>query len=502
MNIVNKIRKEFLSNKKIDPIAKKYHCSWSTINKIVNSSPDELAVRGQRKRTKLLFTPELQARIIELLDLQDSKKVHRKQRYKAPALFKILRAENLYSGSPRYFRQILKSIQDHRKSTNPKTYLELSFTPGEYLQIDHGEADVIIHGQRITGFLFVAAVPGMVLRFCQFFPTKSQEAWGEFHERAFKFFSGIFKFCIYDNDSVLKVAKTQGKTLFMDGLQSHYGFEAIFCNKAAGWEKGAVENAVGYCRSNFLPGLPAYESIENLNEHLKFESHQDGLKERSIEKKSEDSTLNKMFERLLPLAREKTWGKWLEVKINSMQLFSFDKYQYSVPEKFVGSILKVLATVDKIIIYDGQEIVFTHERLFWGEKDTLILDHYLDQISRKPNAYKFSKVVQQTIFTPELETVREILFNRLGEGAGAREFIQVLLLKRVTSDESFSNAIKFAISYGGVTSNAVSALIRQLEIESHNKECPREMIPENLQRHSLGEFNLNIYQQLITEGGF
>jgi hypothetical protein len=339
MDVINKIRKEFKAKKKIDPIAKKYNCSWATVNAIVHSTEDELARRGHRKRKTKILNEDVEKRLIELLDEEQFKNIHRKQRYKSPALFKILKAEKIFSGSPRYFRQILKSVRDKQKSSNPKTYLELVFTTGEYLQIDHGEAEVLINNHRASGYLFVAAVPGKSLRFCQFFLTKSQEAWGEFHERTFKFFNGVFKYCLYDNDSVLRVAKTQAKTLFLDSLESHYSFEGIFCNKAAGWEKGAVENGVGYCRRNFLPGLPSYESIETLNDHLKYESNQDGLKDHYHEKISKVIFLKEIQERLLPMTSTKTWGKWSEVKINSMQLFTYDKYQYSVPEKYVGSVL-------------------------------------------------------------------------------------------------------------------------------------------------------------------
>jgi len=78
----------------------------------------------------------------------------------------------------------------------------------------------------------------------------------------------------------------------------------------------------------------------------------------------------------------------------------------------------------------------------------------------------------------------------------------LLTLKRVTTPDNFSTSIQFAISYGGVTSNAVSSFIKQLELESTHKECPRELISEDLLRHSVGEFDLYIYQQLITDGGF
>ncbi|NOT80284.1 MAG: hypothetical protein HOP07_14915 [Bacteriovoracaceae bacterium] len=61
----------------------------------------------------------------------------------------------------------------------------------------------------------------------------------------------------------------------MNDMENYYNFEAIFCNKAAGWEKGSVENGVGYCRRNFLPGLPSFETMNSLNNYLKMCSHQD-----------------------------------------------------------------------------------------------------------------------------------------------------------------------------------------------------------------------------------
>lgn len=74
----------------------------------------------------------------------------------------------------------------------PKTYLELIFPLGEFLQLDHGEAEVHYLGQIKIGYLFTASVPGYCLRYCQFYLTKGSESWGDFHERSFVFFGGIF----------------------------------------------------------------------------------------------------------------------------------------------------------------------------------------------------------------------------------------------------------------------------------------------------------------------
>lgn len=51
-------------------------------------------------------------------------------------------------------------------------------------------------------------------------------------------------------------------------LRSHYLFDSVFCNVAAAWEKGAVENLVGYVRQNCLTPVPSVNSIEELNSLL------------------------------------------------------------------------------------------------------------------------------------------------------------------------------------------------------------------------------------------
>lgn len=502
MDVVNKIIKEFHHTKKVDPIAQKFNCSWATVNKIVHATDAELACRGKRKRDALIITSAVTNAINRILDDEENQNVHRKQRHHSPALFKKLKDEGIYHGSPRSLRRILQKIRQERMQKQAPTYLELAFDSGEYLQLDHGEVELMLNSFRIKGYLFVAAVPGKALRYCQVFLTKSQEAWGEFHERAFHFFNGVFKYCIYDNDSVLRYAKTASNTLFMNSLESHYGFEGIFCNLAAGWEKGAVENAVNYCRSNFLPGLPAYESIYLLNDYLKMESHLDTQAIHYREKISKTESFDNLVQKLLPCPSPFLWGKWDDLHVNSMQVVRYGNYQYSVPEKFVGANLKTYITVDKIILYYEQECVYEHDRIYFGQKDALIIEHYLEQLAKKPRAFKYSKVVQQSSFSADLTKVQSMLLLKMEEREAHKEFVQVLLLKRATIPANFDAAIKLAISYGGVASNGISSIIKQLEIEQNVKSLDKELLPQHLLRHTYGECDLYAYQQLIPEGGF
>jgi hypothetical protein len=59
-----------------------------------------------------------------------------------------------------------------------------------------------------------------------------------------------------------------------------------------------------------------------------------------------------------------------------------------------------------------------------------------------------------------------------------------------------------ALSYGGINSNAISLIIKQLEIGDKIANCPDELLPENLLVHKMKDYDLKIYQQLLPEGGF
>lgn len=51
-------------------------------------------------------------------------------------------------------------------------------------------------------------------------------------------------------------------------LEAHYGFEAVFCNVAAGWEKSNVENAVAIVRRIAFTPMPRVDSFETLQNHV------------------------------------------------------------------------------------------------------------------------------------------------------------------------------------------------------------------------------------------
>lgn len=71
--------------------------------------------------------------------------------------------------------------------------------------------------------------------------------------------------------SMVASIKADGKRKMTESFArfvNHYGFEAVFCNKGAGNEKGNVENKVGYLRRNYLVPVLEFSDIRQFNRQM------------------------------------------------------------------------------------------------------------------------------------------------------------------------------------------------------------------------------------------
>lgn len=498
MTNISRIRKEhFVNAKSVNQIAQEFSISWCTAKKYLDLPKEDLKDRGKRPYKKShIGNLEVIERIKAYLNLEIDNKIKKKQRYTANYMYKKLKSEGIFTGCDRYFRKLVKKIRKQLdQNMNPvKSYLELDFPLGEFLQLDHGPVEIEWQGSVRDAYLFVSSVPGYSLRFCQLYLTKGSEAWGQFHEESFQFFGGVFNNCIYDNDTVLKSGDS--KTTYFADIENHYKFESVFCNKASGWEKGSVENAVGFCRRNYLAGRIKVNKLKEINDELK------SLCLVEIDNESNGKPLKDYFhslkEMLVPLKLNKKWGVWHDLKVNSYQYFRFQGNDYSVPEKLVGSIVKVFATPDQIEVYYDNELHAVHDREFDRGKKILEIDHYIDQLAKKPKAMMFSKVVKEKLPLYLVE-LRDRLRSKLGLDKGNIEFIQVLKLKKICNSDDFESAVNLGLTYGGITQPSIKAFINQLQVTQIKKHCDKKMLPTVCQIDISNDFNLNFYGELCFQ---
>lgn len=474
MDEFNKIRKAyFIEGLSLNEIANDFNRSWATVHKIVNTPRDDEFPSGEPKLTRApkVATQEVMDAIADRIQKEQLIKVKKKQRLTATVLFEELTAKGIYRGSRRRMQELVKRTREKLAQTQPDSFLPLEFPLGT-AQIDHGEVDCIIDKERRTCFLFVLSVPGTGLRYCQLFATKNQEAWGEFHERAFQFFKGIFSRIIYDNDTVLVKYLKEKRLLTNFGvhLVEHYGFETNFCNPASGNEKGAVENNIGFCRRNYLHGCPVFEDTQHANIYLEGRCRETLVNGVHFKLKTPLSTiLARIQANLLPLLPAKKWRNWLQRKVNAYQQINVDNHCYSVPEKYLGVSLKVGMGPESIDVFEGNTLIISHKRQFTLGADSLILDHYLDQLARKPGALWDCKAIHEVADDEVLLLLWNhliSLFPKLKDDnqklrSAQTTFIDILRLRRTYSMDQLRNGIQKAIECGCcISASSIECIIR------------------------------------------
>lgn len=450
-----------------------------------------------------MLTDEVVALVSSYLDQEKALGVKRKQRFTSKKIFTYLKERGVYAGSRRSLSALIARLRKENDHGTAKGFLPLEFSLGSTVQVDHGVVDCIVEGERTKGYLFLSSIPGSGLRFCQLYPVKSQEAWGVFHEEMFTFWGGIFGKVVYDNDSVL-IKKVFGsehiQTDFSLALEEHYGFSSHFCNAGSGHEKGSVENAVGFCRRNFLAGCPSFSDWKSANSYLE-EACKKGIEAGSHYKtgKPLSSLLEKAQEALQPRLPTRIWRKWADCRVDKYQLITLSKHQYSTPERFVGAQVRVSVSLFEIEMFYDDELIVYHQRSFKANGSSLTLDHYLDQLQSKASALWDCKAALDHKFAPEFLELWNRLYQRHELKVANREFVKVLLLGRRYSHSELSAAISLALECGAIASDAIDNLIRQLMTTSpHNDETALKQKLSHIS-HGSWSFDLSVYADLSQE---
>jgi transposase len=121
----------------------------------------------------------------------------RKQRYTSHTIFKKLQTECGFTGGESTVRGYISRERQRRQ--RPEVFLPLEFDPGQDAQVDWGEAEVELAGERLTVQLFVIRLCYSRRLFVMAFPTQKQESFFEGHVQAFHVFGGVPHTLSYDN---------------------------------------------------------------------------------------------------------------------------------------------------------------------------------------------------------------------------------------------------------------------------------------------------------------
>ncbi|MEU1726221.1 hypothetical protein [Nonomuraea sp. NPDC005692] len=225
--------------------------------------------------------------------------------------------------------------------------------------------------------------------------TGGQEAFFEGHVHAFRVLGGVPTGKVrYDNlkaavSAVLGFTRARTESARWTAFREHYGVEAFYCQPGikGAHEKGGVEGDIGWFRRNHLVPIPEVGSLDELNEMIdRWDEADEG---RRIGARAR--TVGEYFVIERPLLRTVSQepfetGLLLPVRVDRYSQITVRTNRYSAPARFIGRQLRVMLHASHLIVYDGQQVVAEHDRLFAKGGRRLELDHYLEVLIRKPGA--------------------------------------------------------------------------------------------------------------------
>lgn len=490
MDQIHRIREMYYQqDKNISMIASETGYDWKTVKKYVDmenfNEPSPAASSNEGHESKL---DPFKAQIDEWL--QADQLAPRKQRHTAKRVYNRLKNEAAEFNCS--YRLVALYVKDKKEELHLKKgdgYLPLIHHPGES-QADFGTADFYENGKlHHEAKYLVLSFPFSNGGYLQLNYGENMECLLEGLIAIFEHIGGVPSEIWFDNTRtiVTKVIKG-GDRIVTDRFQrfcEHYRFKPVFMNPESGWEKGNVENKVGYLRRNELVPVPRFASLQAENRLLLGQCDTDMRREHYDD--NDNRYISELFEedkaRLLslpPIPFDP--ASYLTARTDKYGRFTLDhgKHRYSASPAFCETAVQLRITSSEVIVMDQDmhEIV-RHKRLYGDEHERMDWIPYLTYISRKPRSLKNSGIY-------ELLPQSMQLFMDSCESSDRGRILKILAeLTSQTGFESAVGTVEEAIRMQTVDPDSLKNLYRRIytdlpllpELKDDSEIPAQKMIP-------------------------
>jgi transposase len=398
----------------------------------------------------------------------------RKQWHTARRVWQRLREEQGAEVAESTVRAFVAQVRAELDGQGRGVTVAQEHAPGEEAEVDFGEFQAWLDGVLVRLWLFVLRLSHSGRGFAVAFAHQAQEAFFEGHVLAFEHLGGVPAGRIrYDN---LKPAVTRilvGRDRVENerfiALRSHYGFDSFFCEpgEQGAHEKGGVEGEVGRFRRTHLVPVPRVGSLAELNAVIAERMAADDT--RRIGRRP--VTVAEAF------AAERAWlhplpaepfdaARELSARVDAKARVCVLQSWYSVPARLARRRVQVRLGARALEVLDGGRVVATHQRSLHKGSQDLVLDHYLEILVRKPGALAGSTTLAQAraagVFTDAHQAFWAAARRALGDGAGTRALIEVLLLHRHLPAGHVLAGIQATLTVGSTDPALVAIQARRL----------------------------------------
>lgn len=430
-----------------------YH--YETVKKYLEM--EDFNVQPQTPKETLSLLDPLKPIIDEWLE--NDLKEPRKQRHTAKRVYQRLQQEY-----PEQLEVKLRTVQYYVSKKKKELYAEKS---KGYIPIEHpaGEAQVdfcnffyydnsntLQEGRKLT-----LSFPQSNGAYCQVFRGENQECLLQGLKNIMKHMNKVPFRMVFDNLSaaVSHIGKGKERTL-TEGFKrfvEHYGIEPVFCNTSAGWEKGNVENKVGYERRNMFVPVPTILDFNQFNKKLLECCEMDMQREHYRKVKLITELFEADKKAMLPINS-------IDFKVSKFQTAKADKYGkimfetnlYSSSPKLAQEIVYLEITSDTVTIMDkNYNPIVTHHRLYEKDGESMNWLPYISLMAKRPNALKYTGFYQD---------LPEIWQNYLSDLPADKKREALLTLNKILKKHDIAaaaDALEIALDGGVKDSDSILA---------------------------------------------
>lgn len=291
-------------------------------------------------------------------------------RISAKRLSEVARADG-YEGSGRNFRRLVAEEKAawRRQRRTLRPWLP---SPGEHLVIDWVDEG--------GWHMFCAVLAWSRVRFVRFAADKRGETTLRLLAECFDTIGGVPAVVLSDRMAGIRGPIVANQVVPSPGyvrFATHYGFRPDWCEAADPQSKGVVEHLAGYAqRDLIIAQQDRWDGIDDANaaaigwcDEVNAAVHSEIAAVPSERLAAERKVLRPLPSLRPPLRRGEVR------KVDRLATVRLGSARYSVPARLVGQRVEVIASDQRIMIVDGDEIVAEHRLVAPGEV-AIVDDHY------------------------------------------------------------------------------------------------------------------------------
>jgi transposase len=273
--------------------------------------------------------------------------------------------ERGYEGSIRTLRNY---VQRNRPSPNGAAVLRLESLPGEQAQVDWAHVgEIAVPGGKRPLWAFVMVLSHSRASFAELVLSLDIHSLRRSLVRAAVAFGGLPRQWLFDNAKTVVIERNGDVIRFNDDLLALAGQRHVqprVCAPYRPQEKGGVERAIRFFKDRFFAAR-TFHSVEHGNAQLAhfIESVANARHHPRWPDKTVAQFLEAEKSRLLPLPSPlPSTDLVAPVAVDRAAFVRLDTNRYSVPHRFSGKTLTLVATDAALRLLDGAAEIASHER--------------------------------------------------------------------------------------------------------------------------------------------